>query len=140
MPSTERNWAICLALLAATLLVYWPVTSASFLTMDDHAYVTDNPIVQQGLTARGFVWAFAEPHVANYHPVTWLSHMLDCQLFGVHSGWHHAVKLLFHAVNVVLVYLVLRSMTGRTRSSALVAALFALHPVHVESVAWVSER
>ena len=123
-----------------TVAVYWPVWFAQFLSVDDHLYVTNNPIVQRGLTLNGLIWAFSAPHAANYHPLTWLSHMLDCQFFGVDPRWHHAINLVFHCLNVVLVYLVLRSMTGRNRCSAVVAALFAIHPVHVESVAWVSER
>src|SRR5207244_12765383 len=109
---------------------------AQFLSVDDHAYVSDNTIVQQGLTWHGLRWAFAAAHVANYHPLTWLSHMLDCQLFGVDPRWHHAVNLALHLVNVALLFLVLRMITGREGPSAVVAALFALHPLHVESVAW----
>ena len=102
--------------------------------------MSDNTIVQQGLTWNGVRWAFTGYHVANYHPLTWLSHMLDCQLFGVDSAWHHRVNLLFHIANSILLLLVLRHMTGREGPSLFVAALFALHPQHVESVAWIAER
>lgn len=140
LTATRRNALVCLALVLATVAVYWPVWFSQFLSVDDQVYVSSNLIVQQGLTWTGIKWAFGDFHVANYHPITWLSHMLDCQLFGLDSRWHHATNLLIHCINVVLVYLVLKSMTGRNRCSAVVAALFALHPVHVESVAWVSER
>ncbi len=123
-----------------TVAVYWPVWFAQFLCVDDQLYVTDNPVIQQGLTWNGLIWAFSAPRIANYHPLALISHMLDCQFFGVDPRWHHAINLAFHCLNVVLVYLVLRSMTGRNRCSAVVAAVFAIHPLHVESVAWVSER
>lgn len=138
-PSRRVLW-LCIALAAATVLAYWPIHSAQFLSMDDHMYVSDNTIVQQGLTWHGLVWAFNGVHVANYHPLTWLSHMLDCQVFGVSSPWHHRVNLLIHIANTLLLFAALRMMTARDWPSAFVAAVFALHPQHVESVAWVSER
>ena len=92
------------------------------------------------LTWQSFTWAFKTLRQSNWHPLTWLSHMLDCQLFGLNAGYHHLVNVLLHAVNSVLLYVVLRSMTGAVWRSGMVAALFALHPLHVESVAWVSER
>jgi tetratricopeptide (TPR) repeat protein len=116
------------------------VGRADFISVDDHEYVSGNQIVQSGLTWNGVRWAFTASHVANYHPLTWLSHMLDCQLFGPNPGWHHRVNLLLHAINSVLVFLVLRRMTGRDWCSAFVAGVFALHPQHVESVAWIAER
>lgn len=122
------------------MLAYLPLWNAGFINMDDPFYLTENPVVQQGLTWDGIVWAFEKAHVANYHPVTWLSHMLDCSLFGMNPRWHHASSLLLHAINVVLVYLMLKWMTGRQWAAAFVAALFAIHPQHVESVAWLSER
>ena len=134
-----RLW-ICLALAAATAAVYWPVSRFEFVNLDDPDYVTANPFVTQGLTWSGFLWAFQTSHAANWHPLTWLSHMLDVQFFGLEAGWHHLVNLLFHIANTLLLYLVLRRMTGTLWRSALVAALFALHPLHVESVAWVAER
>ena len=138
--STRRTWLILGVLLLATAVVYLPVWRAEFLSVDDHAYVSDNSIVQQGLTWHGLKWAFVGTHVANYHPLTWLSHMLDCELLGVDPRWHHGVNLVFHLANVALLFLVLRMMTGRELPSAVVAAVFALHPLHVESVAWISER
>ncbi len=121
-------------------MVYRPIWRADFLAVDDHEYVTGNPVVLQGLTWHGFVWAFDGVHVANYHPLTWLSHMLDCQLFGSSPRGPHAVNLILHCVNVLLLFAILRKFTGREWPSAIVAAVFAIHPQHVESVAWISER
>jgi Flp pilus assembly protein TadD len=123
-----------------TLLVYLPVRHYAFVDYDDPDYVTDNPIVQAGLTWSGFQWAFTTGHASNWHPLTWLSHMVDCQLFGLNAGRHHLVNVLFHATNAVLLLLLLWRMTGAFWRSALIAALFAWHPLHVESVAWVAER
>ena len=129
---------MCLAVLIAA--VYWPVGHAGFLTYDDAQYVTANPHVQAGLTIRDVMWAFTAYHSANWHPLTWLSHALDCECFGRNAGGHHAVSVLLHVANTVLLFLVLRRMTGATWRSAGVAALFGVHPLHVESVAWVAER
>lgn len=123
-----------------TLLVYWPVNNHQFITYDDGEYVNNNPHVRQGLTIRGISWAFTSFHSANWHPVTWLSHMVDCQLYGMNPGRHHLTNLIFHIANTLLLCLVLFRMSGKIRQSAFVAALFALHPLHVESVAWISER
>jgi protein O-mannosyl-transferase len=131
---------ICLALLASTVIVYWPVGRADYLTVDDHLYVSENKVVQAGLTRNGLGWAFGQSRIANYHPVALLSHMLDCELFGTNAKAHHLVNLAFHTTNSILLFFVLRRMTGREGASAFVAALFALHPQHVESVAWISER
>jgi Flp pilus assembly protein TadD len=131
---------ICLALVAVTVAAYWQVGRADFISMDDHLYVSENRIVQAGLTANGFQWAFFADRVANYHPLTWLSHMLDCQLFGADPRWHHRVNLMFHCACSVLLFMVIRRMTGREGCALFVACLFALHPSHVESVAWISER
>jgi len=131
---------ICLALAAATFAVYLPVRTHEFVRYDDDTYVTHNPNVKSGLTAQGIKWAFATGYAANWHPLTWLSHQLDCQLFGLNSAAHHLVNVLFHVANAVLVFLVLSRMTKRFWQSAFVAGLFALHPLHVESVAWVAER
>lgn len=103
-------------------------------------YVTENYYVTNGLNIEGIAWSFTTGHWANWHPLTWLSHMLDCQLYGLNPGGHHVTSLLFHVANALLLYMVLMKMTGRCCRSAFVAALFALHPLHVESVAWVSER
>jgi len=131
---------ICLILVLPTLGVYWEVRNFDFVTFDDYTYVAENPNVQSGLSKSGLVWAFTRSHASNWHPVTWLSHMLDCQFFGLNSGMHHLNNLIFHTANTLLLFLVLGRMTGALWRSAFVSALFALHPLHVESVAWVAER
>ena len=136
----SRSRLIALLLALTTLLVYLPVTHHDFVTYDDTDYVLGNAVVQQGLTVAGVQWAFTGAHAGNWHPVTWLSHMADCQLFGLNSGAHHFVNVLFHAANAALLFVLLFRLTGRLWPSAFVAALFAWHPLHVESVAWVSER
>jgi protein O-mannosyl-transferase len=123
-----------------TLAVFAPVVSLQFINVDDTVYVTANPHVQQGLTWRNAAWALTALEAANWHPVTWLSHMLDVTLFGLNPGGHHATSLLIHTLNVIVVFLWLRSMTGSLWKSALVAALFAVHPLGLESVAWIAER
>ena len=142
----DRWWThpvvIALLLAAVTTAVYWPVLRHEFINYDDPAYVTDNLRVQAGLTQAGIVWAFTRLHGDRtyWHPVTWLSHMVDCQLFGLNAGAHHLINVLFHAINVVVLFGVLRRLTGATGRSAIVAALFALHPLQVDTVAWVAER
>ena len=106
----------------------------------DPRYVTKNTHVTDGLTWPDVRWAFQSTEASNWHPLTWLSHMADCQLFGIHPWGHHLTNVLLHAINAVLLFVVLRSMTGAVWRSIFVAALFGLHPLHVESVAWVSER
>src|SRR5208283_5662499 len=103
-------------------------------------YITNNAHVKAGLTWTGVIWAFRTGAAANWHPLTWLSHMLDCQLYGLYPGGHHSTNLLFHVANTLLLFLWLRQLTGALWRSALVAALFAWHPLHVESVAWAAER
>ena len=117
-----------------------PAGRNDFVNYDDSDYVTENAHVKSGLTWETVVWAFKTGHASNWHPVTWLSHALDCQVFGVKPGPMHLVSVGFHVVDTLLVFLVLRALTGAVWRSALVAALFGLHPLHVESVAWVSER
>jgi tetratricopeptide (TPR) repeat protein len=136
----RRERLIYLLLLLATAAAYWPVVFCNFTNFDDWAYVTDNPYVKQGLTLAGVGFAFQSMMLGNWHPVTWLSHMLVCQCFGLNPAAHHLVNLCFHAANTLLLFHLLRRITGELWPSALVAALFALHPLHVESVAWVSER
>jgi protein O-mannosyl-transferase len=131
---------IGLLLALVTLLVYLPVCHYQFVTFDDNDYVAKNHIVQQGLTWAGVKWAFMAGHANNWHPLTWLSHMLDCELFGLNAGAHHSVNVLFHAANAVLLFVLLLRMTNALWPGAFVAALFAWHPLHVESVAWISER
>jgi Flp pilus assembly protein TadD len=129
-------------LAAATVAVFWQVSWQGFVNFDDPAYVTYNPVVREGLTWPGVVWAFTNLHgeATYWHPVTWLSHMLDCQLFGLKPAGHHLSSLFLHTLNTLLLFVVLRRMTGRRGASAMVAALFALHPLAVDSVAWISER
>jgi protein O-mannosyl-transferase len=181
MPEDRKlgRTALCCVLLALlTISVYWPVVRLGFINYDDPDYVSGNPRVQAGLTAAGAAWAFTNSHSSNWHPVTWLSHMLDCQLYGLKAGGHHLTNLLFHTANTLLLFGLLIRMTREcgVRSAepkecgvenaecgigqaapplafslqplafptfwlcAFVAALFALHPLHVESVAWISER
>ncbi|MBA2432664.1 MAG: tetratricopeptide repeat protein [Chthoniobacterales bacterium] len=131
---------IAAGLIAATLLIYAQVWAHQFISLDDDVYIRDNPLVNGGLTFASIVSAFTTFHSANWHPLTWLSHMLDVQLFGLHAGGHLLVNALLHAINSALLFFFLRRVTGSSWRSALVAALFALHPLHVESVAWASER
>ena len=127
-------------LVLITIGLYWPATHFDFTNYDDAQYVTQNRQVLRGFNWQGVQWAFAKAHAANYHPLTWLSHMLDVQLFGLRAGPHHLINICFHAANTLLLFLVLRKLTGALWRSAFVAALFAIHPLHVESVAWIAER
>jgi tetratricopeptide (TPR) repeat protein len=129
-----------LLLFLSTLALYYPALQNGFVNYDDPAYVTSNVHVQQGLTARNLAWAFTSTADANWHPLTRISHMLDAQLFGLAPTGHHAQSVLWHALNVVLLFLLLAKTTGYLGRSALVAGLFAVHPLNVESVAWVAER
>jgi tetratricopeptide (TPR) repeat protein len=129
-----------LALAAATFAVFWRVAGFDFVNFDDPLLVTGNPHVRGALSLDGIRWAFTTLVVANWHPLTLVSHMLDVQLFGMNAGYHHVVNVAFHVVNALLLLHVLRRATGALWRSALVAALFALHPLHVESVAWIAER
>jgi tetratricopeptide (TPR) repeat protein len=138
--SLARPRLLCLGLALLTLLVYLPVRRNGFVLYDDPDYVTENPAVQAGLTWSGFKWSFATLHASNWHPLTWLSHMLDCECFGLDPAAHHVVNVAFHAINSGLLLLLLFRLTGALWASALAAALFAWHPLHVESVAWVAER
>ena len=132
---------ICLALALVTAALYWPMLHHGFIGYyDDASYITDNPHVSAGLTGPGIAWAFRSGYAANWHPLTWISHMLDCQLYGVSPAGHHFTNLFFHIANTLLLFLWLNQLTRAVWRSALVAALFAWHPVHVESVAWAAER
>lgn len=142
MPERKQlTAAICFALAAGTIVVYFPILWHGFLNYDDPDYILDNPHVKGGLTWSDIVWAF-EPtgYAANWHPLTWISHMADCQLFGLDPAGHHFVNVLFHTANALLLFILLNNLTGAIWRSAFVAALFAWHPLHVESVAWASER
>ncbi len=131
---------VCLFLVVATLVIYWPVGGYEFINYDDPQYVVDNEPVRSGLTFEGTRWAFTAMHASNWHPMTWLSHMLDVQLYGLNAGGHHLTNVVFHILNSTLLFLLFHRMTGALWRSAMVAALFAVHPLHVESVAWISER
>src|SRR2546430_6207779 len=131
---------VYLFLAAITWLVFGQPVRHDFVNFDDHVYVYDNPLVTEGLTINGIVGAFTHPHARNWHPLTTISHMLDCQLYGLNAGGHHFTNVVLHTIAVLLLFRVLRVTTGALWPSALVAALFAIHPLHVESVAWVSER
>jgi hypothetical protein len=137
-----REWITGLALAAVTLAVYWPVRNHAFINYDDPVYVTGNRHVQAGISRPGLAWAFLNLHGEHtyWHPVTWVSHMLDCQLFGLNPGPHHLVNVAFHIANALLLLLALHRMTGALWRSAMVAGLFALHPLQVDTVAWVTER
>ena len=139
--NNHRDALVCLFLIMATLTVYWQVRNYEFVNYDDPTYITENPNVREGLSVKSLSWSFSlnkyDPH---WHPLTWLSLMLGCQLYGMNPGWHHLTNVFFHTANALLLFVVLRRMTGELWRSGFVAALFALHPLHVESVAWVTER
>ncbi len=149
--AASTSWWICALLVVSVLAAYAPVVSYAFVYIDDNDYIFQNPPVLHGLTWSGVVWAFTQFYDSNWHPLTWLSHMLDVQLYGLNAGGHHATSVLIHAANTVLLFLWLQRLT-RLRAEAaagqadpiwrcaVVAALFGLHPLHVESVAWVAER
>jgi len=147
-PSNPSFWkhnkytvaAVCGFLLLAVTLVFGQTVGHKFVNLDDNAYIYENPQITQGLTTRGIVWAFTSVHLNNWHPLTSLSHMLDCQLYGLQAGGHHLTSVLLHATVAILLFLVLRRMTGSLWSSAFVATVFAIHPLRAESVAWVAER
>jgi protein O-mannosyl-transferase len=136
----KRNVILCLLLVVATLALYNPVNRHPFVNYDDDRYVVDNPHIQNGLGLDTIAWAFASTEQANWHPLTWLSHALDYSLFHQNPAGHHFTSLLIHAANAVLLFLLLVWATGRVGPSLFVALLFALHPINVESVAWVAER
>ena len=138
----RRDILVCLFLVIMTLAVYWQVGNHEFVNFDDSAYVTENYHVQRGLTLENINWAFsfADKEKTYWHPLTWLSHMLDCQLYGLSPGMHHLTNLVLHIVSTLLLFLVFYRMTGALWRSAFIAALFALHPLNVDSVAWVAER
>ncbi len=141
--ANAKRWqvpVVCVVLAAITFAVFGQTLRFGFIDFDDNDYVYQNPMVAQGLTRKGVVWAFAQSHSGNWHPLTWLSHMLDCQLYGLHPGGHHLTSVLLHTASVIALFLVLRQMTGALWRSAFVAAVFAIHPLRVESVAWVAER
>ena len=141
--ATHKKWqiaAICVVLLLVTIFAYHGVRYNDFLSIDDNDYVSENLHVQQGLTAQSIHWAFTTFQDANWHPLTWISNMIDWSMYGMNPIGYHVTNVRMHAVNAVLLFLLLLYMTGALGRSAIVAFLFALHPAHVESVAWIAER
>jgi protein O-mannosyl-transferase len=135
-----RKWALCLLLAVVVFAVYFPALRHPFVIYDDVDYVSQNQQVQQGLTLGTLRWALTSMQFSNWHPLTWMSHALDCELFGLDAGGHHFTSLLLHAIDAVILFLLLSRITGKIGRSLMVALLFGLHPVSVESVAWVAER
>src|SRR5215475_4736333 len=131
---------VCLGLVAVTWAVFGQTLTHDFVNFDDHVYVYENPLVIRGLSTEGIIAAFTHTHARNWHPLTTLSHMLDCQLYGLKARGHHLTNVILHTTSVLLLFLVLKQMTAALWQSAFVAALFAIHPLHVESVAWIAER
>jgi len=140
MHLTRSNSLICLILVILTVAVFRQLPSFDFINLDDNIYVTENTHVRSGLTIENIRWSFETTYANFWHPLTWLSHMLDCRLFGLNPGMHHFSALLLHILNTLLLFTVFNRMTGKQMQSAVVAVLFAVHPLHVESVAWISER
>ena len=139
-PHKYRFILICVFLITAIVAVYWQVYSYDFVKYDDGDYVTMNTNTHSGLNFKSIHWAFTADYACNWHPITWLSHILDYQLFKNWAGGHHLVNVLFHIFNTLVLFYVLMRMTGAVWPSAFVAAAFSLHPLHVESVAWIAER
>ncbi len=135
-----KNTIVCLLLALLTFAVYSPVLKNDFVNYDDPLYVTENTFVNKGISLEGIKWALTRSHQANWHPLTWMSHMVDCEIFGMEPHGHHLTNLIIHIINVLLLFVLLNYMTGSAWPSAFVSVLFAIHPLHVESVAWISER
>ena len=138
--SRVTDLLVCLGLVAVTWAVFGQTLAHDFVNFDDHVYVYENPLVIRGLSTEGIIGAFTHTHARNWHPLTTLSHMLDCQLYGLNAGGHHLTNVILHTISVLLLFLVLKQMTGAFWQSAFVAGVFAIHPLHVESVAWIAER
>ena len=131
---------VCVFLAVIVWIVFGQTLHHEFVNLDDDRYVYENPVVQKGVTWEGFRWALTFGEIGHWHPLTWISHMLDCQWYGLNAGGHHLTNIVLHTATVILLFLVLRRMTGLLWRSAFVAAVFAIHPLRVESVAWISER
>lgn len=131
---------VCIFLALAVFVVFGQTAGFSFVNYDDKSYIYQNPVVQQGLTLKGVAWAFTYGEIGHWHPLTWLTHMADCQVYGLWAGGHHLTNVALHALAAVLLFLALRELTGSLWRSAFVAAVFAVHPLRAESVAWVAER
>jgi len=138
--NVQPELLVYLFLVISILCVYWQVRNFSFVNFDDGQYVTGNYHVQAGLTLESLRWSLTATQASNWHPLTWLSHMLDCQIYGMNPGHHHMTSVLFHILNSLLLFFIIKKISGSLWKSAFVAALFALHPLHVESVTWVAER
>ena len=137
---TRPELLVCLLLTLIVVAVYYQVRNHEFVHYDDYTYVAKNPHIQSGLNWKGISWAFTATRAGNWHPLTWLSHMLDLSLYGMNAGGHHLTNVVFHILNTLLLFMLFSKMTGDVWKCSFIAALFALHPLHVESVAWVSER
>ena len=138
--SKEQILIVYVVLAAITLAVFWQVNQYDFIKLDDNIYVTDNFRIKSGISLEGIRWAFSTTYAQFWHPLTWLSLMFDYQLFGLNAGGYHMTNLILHILSTLLLFWLFNRMTGALWKSAFVAALFALHPLHVVSVAWVSER
>jgi Tfp pilus assembly protein PilF len=140
MYGAHSQWFIAVILVFGCVLIYFQVSGFQFINFDDNNYVYGNPKILGGLTWENIKWSFTAFHAANWHPLTWLSHQLDATLFGANAGYHHLVNAFLHTINSVVLFFTVRKLTGATWKSGIVAAIFAFHPAHVESVAWVAER
>lgn len=138
--NVDGNIIVCLFFVIVILALFWPLSHSDFVNYDDNHYVSENRQIKSGLTPKGILWAFKTTYACNWHPLTWLSHMVDFELYGIFAGGHHLTNVLFHIANTLLLFILLRRMTDAFWRSAFVAALFAFHPLHVESVAWIAER
>src|SRR5882724_3488359 len=136
----ERVPLICALLALCVAAIYLPAVFLDFTNYDDPYYVTENPHVRAGISWSTFGWALTHTCAGNWHPLTLMSHALDCQIYGLNPAGHHLTSVIFHAANTIILFLLLRALTGASWRSAVVAVLFALHPLRVESVAWISER
>src|SRR5438552_5818119 len=142
-PKISRRWlrlGICISLAVLTWVVFGQLLQDDFINYDDPRYVYENTNITKGLTIGGIAWAFTHIHSLNWHPLTTISHMLDCQLYGLNAGWHHLTNVVLHTLSAMLLVLALQQMTHAVWRSAFVAAVFAIHPLRVESVAWIAER
>ena len=137
-----RDALACFFLVTITLSVYWPIQNYDFVSFDDELYVSENPRIKEGLTPNSVIWAFSFSNKDDtyWHPLAWLSHALDCQLYGLQPGKHHLTSLMFHIANGLLLFMVFKLMTGAFWKSICLATLFAIHPINVDSVAWIAER
>ena len=140
LPHIRRDIIISMMLIVATIVTYWQVGNHQFISLDDGLYIFENPKIRAGMSVEGIAWAFGFTGIAYWHPLTWISHMLDCQLFGLNAGRHHMMNLIFHLTNSLILFYLFRKITGDSWKSGVIATLFAVHPINVESVAWIAER